>query len=81
MHIEEFIRLALQEDIGDGDHTSRALLPNSLRRSAELKVKSTGVLAGMSVAQKVFEAIDPNIEFEPLLTDAERDELLKELGQ
>ncbi|NBU72398.1 MAG: carboxylating nicotinate-nucleotide diphosphorylase [Bacteroidetes bacterium] len=69
MHIEEYIRLALQEDIGDGDHTSRALLPNSLRRSAELKVKSTGVLAGMSVAPKVFEAIDPNIEFEPFLTD------------
>jgi len=69
MHIEEFIRLALQEDIGDGDHTSQALLPDSVRRSAGLKVKSKGILAGLSVAQKVFEAIDPHIVFEPYLPD------------
>jgi nicotinate-nucleotide pyrophosphorylase (carboxylating) len=72
MHIEEFIRLALQEDIGDGDHTSLALLPSSVRRSAGLKVKSTGILAGLSVAQKVFEAIDPHIVFEPYLSDGIR---------
>ena len=69
MHIEEFIRLALQEDIGDGDHTSLALLTDSVRRSAGLKVKSTGILAGLTVAQKVFEAIDPHIVFEPYLPD------------
>jgi nicotinate-nucleotide pyrophosphorylase (carboxylating) len=37
-----------------------------------LKVKSTGILAGLSVAQKVFEAIDPHIVFEPYLSDGIR---------
>jgi nicotinate-nucleotide pyrophosphorylase (carboxylating) len=69
MNIEDFIRLALQEDIGDGDHTSLALLSDGVRRSAGLKVKSAGILAGISVAQKVFEAIDPQIDFVPHLSD------------
>lgn len=71
MHIEEYIRLALQEDIGSGDHTSLALLPHHIQRSAGLKVKSAGVLAGMSIAQKVFETIDPKIEFEAFLSDGD----------
>ncbi|MBM3918205.1 MAG: carboxylating nicotinate-nucleotide diphosphorylase [Sphingomonadales bacterium] len=69
MQIDDYIRLALEEDVGDGDHTSLALLPTNLRRSARLHVKSTGILAGMELARKVFETIDPNIEFEPLLSD------------
>jgi len=69
MQIEEFIHQALQEDMGDGDHTSLALLPSDIQRSAGLKVKSAGVLAGMAVARKVFETIDPKIEFQPFLSD------------
>jgi nicotinate-nucleotide pyrophosphorylase (carboxylating) len=69
MQLEEFIRLALQEDVGSGDHTSRALLPSDLRRKAELRIKSDGILAGMTVAQKVFEIVDSGILFKPLLAD------------
>ncbi|MEM6298278.1 MAG: carboxylating nicotinate-nucleotide diphosphorylase [Bacteroidota bacterium] len=67
----DFIERAFSEDIGDGDHTTLASVPNSATRKARLIVKDTGVLAGMEAARRIFQFIDKNLTFEPFLKDGD----------
>ena len=54
MTVDEIVKLALLEDLGDGDHTSLATIPSEAKGKAELLAKEDGILAGIEVAQKVF---------------------------
>ena len=67
--LENFIRLALDEDIRSGDITSLACIPEGSRSKAKLLVKEEGVLAGVAFAEMVFKWVDPTIKFEPHLAD------------
>lgn len=67
----EYIRLALKEDIGDGDHTSLACVPASARDKAVLIAKEGGVIAGLEVAEMVYHEVDPDIVFEPLVEEGQ----------
>ena len=67
--LDKFIESALVEDIGDGDHTSLATIPSSLKGNARLLVKQNGVIAGIDIARKVFRKLDNYIVFEPLMSD------------
>jgi len=69
MTINEIIERAILEDIGDGDHTSLATIPDDATGRARLLVKETGILAGVKVAEQVFYMIDPEIKFVLLLQD------------
>ena len=60
-YIQHFIKEALQEDLGDGDHTSLATVPATATGSASLLVKDTGVLAGVELAKAIFNYVDPNL--------------------
>jgi nicotinate-nucleotide pyrophosphorylase (carboxylating) len=60
-YIQHFIKEALQEDLGDGDHTSLATVPASATGSASLLVKDSGVLAGVELANAIFNYVDPNL--------------------
>lgn len=71
MTLDEFIAQALAEDIGDGDHTSKACIPDTATGTAKLLVKEPGVLAGMEVAQKVFTAVDSRLQLETFLADGD----------
>lgn len=62
-NLEHFLDRALNEDIGDGDHTTLACIPENTQGSAHLLIKDHGILAGVRVAQKVFETIDPSLQF------------------
>jgi nicotinate-nucleotide pyrophosphorylase (carboxylating) len=66
---QEFIQKAIEEDIGAGDFTSLACIPTDAKSKAVLKVKDTGILAGMEEAQEVFRLIDNTLALEKLLTD------------
>jgi nicotinate-nucleotide pyrophosphorylase (carboxylating) len=57
--IRQFIDSALHEDVRDGDHTAQACIPADSRSRAMLKVKDYGVLAGIELAQMIFEQVDP----------------------
>jgi nicotinate-nucleotide pyrophosphorylase (carboxylating) len=57
--IDTAIDLALTEDTAHGDTTSEALIPHDLTGKAELLAKETGILAGIDVAVRVFQRIDP----------------------
>jgi nicotinate-nucleotide pyrophosphorylase (carboxylating) len=67
--IDDFIRRALAEDLGDGDHTTLSTIPAHAVGKARLLVKQDGVLAGVEIARSVFAAVDPNMNFTPVLSD------------
>jgi len=67
--LREFILRCLEEDVGSGDHTSLACIPSEASGNAQLLVKEKGVIAGVTVAGKVFEIIDPGIIFSKLIED------------
>jgi nicotinate-nucleotide pyrophosphorylase (carboxylating) len=67
--INEFIDLALKEDVGDGDHSSLASIPAEAVNKAKLIIKSEGVLAGVSMAEKIFRRIDPSVKTDIRISD------------
>ena len=67
-----FIRTALAEDVGDGDHSALAAIPADARNRAHLLVKGDGVLAGMALAPLIFAEVDPTLTMTPLLADGTR---------
>lgn len=69
MNLQQFIRLSLEEDTGEGDHTSLACIPQGSHGKAQLLVKDTGILAGIELAKAVFSELDPTLSFTTLLTD------------
>ena len=69
MTLQDFIRTALAEDVGDGDHTSLATIPADAKRRARLLVKEAGVLAGVDVALAIFNEVDPTFEVDVLIED------------
>lgn len=67
--IEKIIQLAILEDIGDGDHTSRSTVPAHHSGRMQLLVKQEGVLAGVALARRIFAAVDPELKMEVLIPD------------
>ncbi len=61
--IEDLIDLALREDIGDGDHTSLACIPDDARGSAQLLAKEEGIIAGIGMAKMIFLKSDHAVLF------------------
>ncbi len=60
--ITQFIQSALAEDIGEGDHSTRATIPSDKIAKAKLLVKDDGILAGVELAEKIFHQIDPCLQ-------------------
>jgi nicotinate-nucleotide pyrophosphorylase (carboxylating) len=71
-HVEKLIDLALTEDIGTGDVTSEYFVPLGVRARALMLVKSDGVVAGLEIAQRVFQKVDHTIEVNILVADGSR---------
>jgi nicotinate-nucleotide pyrophosphorylase (carboxylating) len=59
----DLIDRALQEDLGDGDLTTAAVVPDGSRARARIEQKAPGVPAGLRVAEKVFERVDPELRW------------------
>jgi len=70
-YFDEFIDNALREDIGDGDHTSRACIPSDAIGKAHLLVKEAGILAGVTVASRILHKIDRAIAIDILKQDGD----------
>ena len=67
--INDLIRLAFAEDIGDGDHTTLCSIPESARGKAQLIIKEKGVLAGVEIAEKIFHAFDKDMKMDVFIKD------------
>ena len=66
-----FIKLAFAEDIQDGDHSSLACIPKDKKGRAQLLVKDQGIIAGIKLAEWIFESIDPTLHLEARLKDGD----------
>ncbi len=62
--IEAFIAAAWAEDVGDGDPSARGAVPDGTMAKAQLLVKDSGVIAGIEIAEKIFQQVDPRLRVE-----------------
>lgn len=69
--LDQLIKNALQEDIGDGDHSTLSSIDANAKGKAILKIKEEGILAGMKVAEKIFRFMEPGIIFKPTKKDGD----------
>lgn len=67
--IQNFIKQALAEDVGDGDHTSLSTIPEGRTGKAQLLVKDVGILAGVAIAQHIFYEVSTEVKIDLLLED------------
>ena len=67
--LHHLITEALLEDVGDGDHSTLSCIPESEKGKAILKVKQAGIIAGVSVAGKIFMQIEPSAIFKAYKQD------------
>lgn len=69
--LNDLIKSALKEDIGDGDHSTLSTINANEDGKAVLKIKQDGVLAGMEVAEAIFRFVQPDIVFTPFKKDGD----------
>lgn len=62
----------LAEDVGSGDLTSEALLPEGAVTTGIIHAKDTGILCGVEVARQVFRVLDPSLTFEAMAKDGDK---------
>lgn len=67
--IDLFIKNAIAEDLGDGDHTSLSTIPAGAQGKAKLIIKEDGILAGIELAIEIFHQIDPALKLNVLIKD------------
>ena len=67
--IDLFIKNAIAEDLGDGDHTSLSTIPAGAEGKAKLIIKEDGILAGVELALEIINQVDSNLKTEVFLRD------------
>ncbi len=67
----EFISHSLQEDIGSGDHSSLASIPQGTVGKAHMLIKEEGIIAGVELAQTIFKQVDEDLDITFLLKDGD----------
>lgn len=70
-NLDELIRMALREDIGDGDHSTLACIPSDAEGTAKMVAKQDGVLCGQEVGLRVFQMVDPTLKVALLKQDGD----------
>lgn len=60
------------EDVGDGDHSSNGSIPADTQDKAQLIIKDIGIIAGVNMAERIFDRIDPTIKFNRLVKDGQK---------
>lgn len=68
-NFKTFVQDALQEDVGDGDHSALATIPASKKGKCHLLVKENGILAGVEAAKEIFKIIDPKFKVTIFIKD------------
>jgi nicotinate-nucleotide pyrophosphorylase (carboxylating) len=70
-YTNELIDIAIKEDIGDGDHTSLSCIPKNATGKAHLLVKEDCIIAGVDLAETIFNKIDSKLSFNKFINDGE----------
>jgi nicotinate-nucleotide pyrophosphorylase (carboxylating) len=69
--VQSLIDRALSEDVGDGDLTTDAIVPEGLHGEAAVVVREAGVVCGLAEAYAVLLRLDPEAEMDVLVADGE----------
>jgi nicotinate-nucleotide pyrophosphorylase (carboxylating) len=69
--IQSLILLALAEDIGSGDHTTLATVPDNTTQKAKLLVKENGILCGLDIAKRIVKTVDSTLNFEQIMNEGD----------
>ncbi|MDB9990098.1 carboxylating nicotinate-nucleotide diphosphorylase [Flavobacteriales bacterium] len=72
MEINQFVKLAIQEDVKQGDHSTISCIPKNSIGSAKLLVKENGIISGINLAKEIFSSYDPTITFKSILKDGQK---------
>lgn len=67
--LDKFIEQCLREDLGDGDHSALACIPEDAMGRAQLLVKDDGRIAGIELAEMIFKKVDQRFEMTILMAD------------
>jgi len=67
--VDKLIDLSFAEDIGDGDHTTLCCIPEEARGKSRMIIKDEGILAGVKIAEEVFNRFDSTLKVEILIND------------
>jgi nicotinate-nucleotide pyrophosphorylase (carboxylating) len=70
--LDIIISNAIREDLGDGDHSSLACIPETAIGKAKLLVKDNGIIAGVEFAKQVLNYVDANLKVETFINDGEK---------
>lgn len=71
-YIHHFIKEAIKEDVNTGDHSSLASIPEGKESKAQLLIKGNGILAGVKLANHIFNYVDPKLYVEYFKTDGDK---------
>jgi len=69
--LARFIKAALAEDVGDGDHTSQSTIPAGKTGTARLLIKEQGILAGVEEARAVLREVDNSLHVSVFIADGQ----------
>ena len=72
MEIKDFVKLSIEEDVKQGDHSTLSCIPKNKLGSAKLMVKENGIISGIEIAKEIFKTYDNSIEFTANLKDGEK---------
>lgn len=67
--LRDFITSALEEDVGEADHSTMASIPSDAKNTARLLVKDKGILAGVEIARHIFAYADKRLRMDVFLND------------
>jgi len=70
-HLNTLVQAAMAEDLGEGDHSSLAVIPADAKGKAVLKIKQEGILAGVEIAEKIFRLLEPASDFHLMKKDGD----------
>ena len=73
--LRKFITNALNEDVGNGDHSAISCISRQTKNRAELLVKQEGVIAGVELSEMIFHQIDSSLKVDQILKDGDRVDL------
>ncbi|WP_426485618.1 carboxylating nicotinate-nucleotide diphosphorylase [Flavobacterium sp. 2] len=67
--LQLLISNAIREDVGPGDYSSLACIPDTAHGQAKLLVKDQGIIAGVALAKMIFEFVDPKLKIKTFIED------------
>ncbi len=70
--LHDFIKNALIEDVGDGDHSSLGSIPKNTIKKAHLLVKDNGIIAGIKLAIMIFKEVDSTLKVTQNINDGDK---------